>query len=198
MNVHDRPFGFGILTSEGRLDGFDNRLERRLSELKGQFSDEAAYQRLLQQSDPIVYEVYEIRRPERAGELLPGLSVVHPGRVGEEYFMTKGHFHSVRDTAEVYLCLKGLGLLLMETEDGEWAAEELVPGVVVYVPPYWAHRSINVGESEDFVTLFVYPGHAGHDYGTIKRRLFRKRVLWGEEGFRVVDNPTCSVADGGK
>jgi hypothetical protein len=28
----------------------------------------------------VVYEVYELRRPEQSGELLSGLSVVYPGR----------------------------------------------------------------------------------------------------------------------
>ena len=43
--------------------------------------------------NPVLYEVYEIKRPELAGELMYGISIVHPGKVGEEYFMTKGHFH---------------------------------------------------------------------------------------------------------
>src|SRR5271157_125955 len=38
------------------------------------------------------------------GRLRTGLSVVHAGRVGNEYFMTKGHFHAVIDTAETYSC----------------------------------------------------------------------------------------------
>jgi glucose-6-phosphate isomerase len=187
--LDNKPFGFEIFTSENRLDRCDSTTRRTLSALKGYFSDEAAYEQLLRQGDPVIYEVYEIRRPERAGELLSGLSVVHAGCVGDEYFMTKGHFHSIRDTAEVYHCLKGHGLLMAQTEDGEWAAEELVPGRVVYVPPCWAHRSINVGDRDDLVTFFVYPGHAGHDYGAIERRGFRKRVLRGKEGFQIVDNP---------
>ena len=32
------------------------------------------------------------KRPEVAGELLHGVSVIHPGVVGNEFFMTKGHF----------------------------------------------------------------------------------------------------------
>ena len=30
---------------------------------------------------------------------------------------------------------------------------------------------------EDLVTFFVYPGHAGHDYGTIEKQGFSKLVL---------------------
>ena len=144
--------------------------------------------------DPVSYQVYELRRPEVAGELLHGLSVVHPGKVGDEYFMTKGHFHSVRDTGEIYHCLKGRGFLLMENEDGDSAAEELSPGRVVYVPPCWAHRSINTHPSEDLVTLFAYPGNAGHDYGTIEQRGFRKRVIDRCGIPEMIDNPLPASA----
>ena len=83
-------------------------------------------------------------RPEVAGELLHGISIVHPGKVGDEYYMTKGHFHTVLDTAEVYYCLKGDGAMVMETPEGEWSVEELHPGRVLYVPPRWAHRSVPI------------------------------------------------------
>jgi glucose-6-phosphate isomerase len=44
---------------------------------------------------------------------------------------------------------------------------------------------------EDLVTFFIYPGNAGHDYGTIERQGFRKLVLDGESGPEIVDNPRC-------
>jgi glucose-6-phosphate isomerase len=103
--------------------------------------------------------------------------------------MTKGHFHTVLETAEVYYCLKGRGAMVMETPEGEWSVEELVPGRVLYVPPCWAHRSVNTGANEDLVTLFVYPGNAGHDYGTIESQGFRKLMVKGANGAEVVDNP---------
>ena len=116
---------------------------------------------MLAAGDPLIYEVFENRRPETAGELLSGLSVVHPGRVGNEYFMTKGHYHAVRGTAEIYYCLEGKGVLVMENEAGETSVEEFSPGRVVYVTPGSAHRSVNTG-ADDLVTVFVYPGHCGH------------------------------------
>ena len=44
--------------------------------------------------------------------------------------MTKGHFHSVLETAEVYYCLKGHGYMVMEATDGDWTVEELRPGLL--------------------------------------------------------------------
>ena len=188
--MKSRPYGYQILPDE-RGSSFDNHIERRLSSLRNKFSDGEAFQAMLDSGDPLIYEVYEKRRPETAGELLSGLSIVHPGRVGNEYFMTKGHYHLVRDTAEVYYCMQGKGALLMENEAGDTAVEEFYPGRVVYVTPCWAHRSINTGE-EDLVTFFVYPGHAGHDYGTIDATGFRKRLVEQNGLPTVVDNPQWS------
>jgi shikimate 5-dehydrogenase/mannose-6-phosphate isomerase-like protein (cupin superfamily) len=182
------PFAFEILLEESRLTRYDHHIERRLSSLRGQYANIDAYQRLLDSGDPVIYEVYEILRPEVAGELRTGLSVIHPGRVGDEFFMTKGHFHAVVDTAETYYCVKGRGVLLMENAQGNWAAEELRPGRAVCVAPGWAHRSINTGDEEDLATLFTYPADAGHDYGTIERQGFRKRVVSRGGGHRIIDN----------
>jgi glucose-6-phosphate isomerase len=147
---------------------------------------------MLDAGDALIYEVYETKRPEVAGELLSGLSIVHAGRVGNEYYMTKGHYHSVRDTGEIYYCMRGEGVLLMENEDGETVVEEFRPGRVVYVTPRWAHRSINTGK-DDLVTFFVYPGNAGHDYATIDTTDFRKRVIERDGAMAVVDNHGASL-----
>ena len=98
---------------------------------------------MLEKEDRLLYEVYEIRLPEEAGVLLQGISIIHPGKVGDEYFMTKGHFHAVLETSEVYYCLRGSGYMVMETPEGEWAVEALKPNNILYVPPRWAHRSVN-------------------------------------------------------
>ena len=42
----------------------------------------------------------------------------YPGKVGDEYFMTKGHFHTILETCEVYYTLSGQGAMLMETPEG--------------------------------------------------------------------------------
>ena len=74
--------------------------------------------------------------------------------------MTKGHYHTVLETAEIYYTLKGQGYMVMETPEGDWAVEKLKPGSVLYVPPRWAHRSVNIGKEEDLVMFFAYPGDA--------------------------------------
>jgi glucose-6-phosphate isomerase len=183
------PFTCDVSVGDAILSSYDNHIKRRLSAMKGQFFDQAAYEALLAVEDRLLYEVYEIKRPEIAGELLNGLSIVHPGKVGDEFNMTKGHFHTVLETAEVYYCLKGEGMMVMETPEGDWAVESLHPNSVLYVPPRWAHRSVNTGLNEDLVTFFVYPGNAGHDYGTIETQGFRKLVVERSGRPTIIDNP---------
>ena len=186
---NDLPFTFGVNLLEASLDKYDNHIIRKLSSMKGHYFDRQAFDAMLVEKDHLLYQVYETRRPEVAGELLNGLSIVHPGKVGDEYFMTKGHFHTVIETAEVYYCLKGQGYMIMETPEGEWSVEVLQPDRVLYVPPRWAHRSVNISPDEDLVTFFVYPGHAGHDYGTIEQQGFRKLVVEQNGQPVIIDNP---------
>lgn len=188
--MRTEPYTFGLPSGTFIPENYDNHIERRLTDMKGQYLDQDAYRAMLDQEDTLLYEVYEFKRPEVAGELLHGVSIVHPGKVGSEYFMTKGHFHSVLETGEIYYCLQGQGVMVMETPEGEWAVEELRPGRVLYVLPRWAHRSVNTGQDEDLITFFVYPGDAGHDYGTIEQKGFRKLIVdGGDEAFSVIDNP---------
>jgi len=185
----DGPFITKIQSGKIDPEQFDTHVTRTLSSMKGQYLDGPAFDAMLANADSLLYEVYEVRRPEKEGELMSGLSVVHPGKVGSEYFMTKGHFHEVLETGEIYLCLSGTGMMVMETPEGEWSVKELTPGASLYVPPRWAHRSVNTGTGEDLVTYFIYPAHAGHDYGTIETRGFRKLVVDRGNGAQIIDNP---------
>jgi glucose-6-phosphate isomerase len=90
--------------------------------------------------------------------------------------MTKGHYHKVLETGEIYLCLKGRGLMMMKLSDGSCRWENFAPGRLVYAPPYWAHRSVNTG-NEPLISLCIYPGDAGHNYGDIQTEGFPKRVF---------------------
>jgi glucose-6-phosphate isomerase len=184
-----KPFTFSIDLPSGEPTYYEDHLERRLSAMEGQFLDKAAYTAGVANGDPILYEVYEVSRPQVAGELIHGISILHPGKIGDEYYMTKGHFHTVLDTAEIYYCLQGKGVMVMENPEGDWAVEELTPGKVLYVSPRWAHRSVNIGSEETLITFFAYPGNAGHDYGTIETQGYRKLIVEREGEMAIIDNP---------
>ena len=192
--MRDLPFTFTLPLPEVIPSRKDNHVQRRLSALRGQFLDQDTYDEMLSGDDELIYEVYEIKRPEVEGELIMGVSIVHPGKVGREFYMTKGHFHSVLETSEIYYCLRGEGYMVMETPEGETSVEALTPGKVLYVAPGWAHRSVCTSRQEDLVTFFAYPANAGHDYGTIERTGFKKLVLDGPAGPEIVDNPRTAGA----
>lgn len=194
--MKNEPSSFLIREPNYIPSEYDNHIKRTLSKMNGQYLDQDAYDEMLAEEDSLLYEVYELKRPEVAGEILHGVSIIHPGKVGDEYYMTKGHYHTVLDTAEIYYTLQGEGYMVMENPEGDWAVEKLTPGGVLYVPPRWAHRSINVSEDEDLVMFFGYPGNAGHDYGTIETQGFRKLVVEKDGQAAIVDNPRWSMPEG--
>jgi glucose-6-phosphate isomerase len=183
--ININPFSINFDLKNGMSE--DKKSTRRyLSNMKGMFADDAALDAAVKAQDAMIYEFYELGLPETSGNILFGTSIVYPGKVGNEYYMTKGHFHTILDTAEVYYCLSGKGY--MENPEGDWDAQYMTPGKAVYVPQRYAHRSINVG-SETMVTFFAFRADAGHDYGTIETKGYRKLIIEKDGKPVIVDNP---------
>lgn len=184
------PFSVYFSLNNGLSDSRPS-LKRHLSKMRGMYADDRAFEAMLSQGDELLYEFYDLAVPEAEGNLAFGTSIVYPGKVGDEYFMTKGHFHTILDTAEVYYCIGGKGLMLMENPEGDWDAQDFTPGRAVYVPGRYAHRSINTG-TEPLITFYVFRADAGHDYGTIETKGFRKIVVEREGRPAIEDNPKWS------
>lgn len=172
-----QPFTFHLDFAENVLRDPDVRNVRRASAMRGYYQNEAALEELIRaEGDPLHYETFEKHVPEEYGHLLVCVSKIQPGLVGEEFFMTKGHYHTRVNTGEVYFCLQGEGRIVMKTPAGESNTQRMTRGAVVYVPPYWAHRSVNTG-SEPMTMFCVWPGEAGHNYGDIGKEGFPQRVF---------------------
>lgn len=182
-----KPFSVYFSLNNGLSDTKPS-LKRHLSQMKGMYADDVAYEELMSNGDPLLYEFYDLAVPEKEGNLAFGTSIVYPGKVGNEYHMTKGHFHTILDTSEVYYCIGGKGMMLMENPEGDVVAEEFTPGRAVYVPGRYAHRSINTG-TEPLITFYVFRADAGHDYGSIEEKGFRKNVIEQDGLPVIVDNP---------
>jgi glucose-6-phosphate isomerase len=176
-----RPFGVDIDLIEGAMSEPDTHLVRKASDMKGYYSNSKALAELIDRGNPVHYEVFEKHIPEERGHLLICISKLYPGRVGEECFMTKGHYHTVLGTAEVYLCIRGEGLMMMKTTEGDWTTEAMRRNRMVYVPPCWGHRSVNTGD-EPLISFCVYPADAGHNYGDIEKEGFPRRVFRKDGG----------------
>ena len=171
--------------------------KRMLSDMRGMFCDDDAYEKALAEGDRLVYEFYELGCPEESGQLAFGTSITYPGTVGNEYYMTKGHYHVVRNTAEVYYTLSGEGVLVTENEDGQCILLPMAPGTASYVAPGFAHRMVNTG-SQPLVSFYVFRADAGHDYAAIEVGGFRCRIMADEHGRPCVKHgnsllPVCEL-----
>jgi len=161
----------GFLTGEGVETSV-----KKLGQLQGLFHDEAAWQSM--DSGTEVYRV-QFWRPVKDGTpggLFWGSTEILPGRVGDEFFMTHGHFHLNRDRAEFYATIRGSGMLLLMSEDGVTWAERMRPGSVHYIPGRTGHRVANVG-ADSLVFVASWPSDAGHDYESVRTSGFSRRLV---------------------
>lgn len=127
--------------------------------------------------DTILYSVAWFGAgPDSAGGLLFGCTRIEAGKVGNEYFMTHGHFHAQPTRAEFYIPVSGQGLLLLMDRDGKTWAEAMRPGHIHAIDGRYAHRVVNTG-SEPLVFWACWPADAGYDYDTIVRTGFGLRIL---------------------
>jgi glucose-6-phosphate isomerase len=183
------PFNSHLNLATGEIVACTSVVVRRVSDMAGMYRDRDEAQRLVRGENPVVYKVFNVPVPEERGHLQHCTSIVLPGKVGDEYFMTKGHFHAQRGTGEIYLGLQGEGRLLLQNDAGGVEVLDMKPGSVSYIPPDWAHRTVNVGKVP-LVFFAVYPGEAGHDYGTIEQKGFARLIVERNGKPAVVPNPS--------
>jgi glucose-6-phosphate isomerase len=160
----------------GEIDG-RGKIVRHLSDMGASFADPEAYRSALRAGDPVLYHTSQVEDQLGEGDLHYGLGVLLPGKIGDEYYMTKGHIHAWRPAAEVYIGISGRGMMLLEDEtSGECIAVPLEENTIVYVPGNVSHRTINVGNAP-LVYWGILSSRAGHDYGAVAQRNFRKVIV---------------------
>jgi glucose-6-phosphate isomerase len=160
----------------GALEGSGVKESRRtIAGVKGYFLDEAA--RAAMDQGRLAYRVqaYEPKPEGEPGAVCCATTFLEPGLVGDEYFLTRGHFHAADDRPELEVTVAGAGMLVLMTRDRRTWAEPMRPGSVHHVPPGTAHRVANVGD-EPLVFVSYWPSETGHDYAAIVARGFGARV----------------------
>src|SRR5579863_6106593 len=121
-------------------------VKRHLHDLCGCFADATAFAVAAAAGNPLIYSVAAVESASGAGDLHYGVGRLLPGKIGDEYYLTKGHLHAWREAAEIYLGLAGDGVMLLEDEaSGGSRIVPLRPNGVVYVPGHTAHRTVNTG-----------------------------------------------------
>ena len=185
--VNYEPIQIDLLTGTLAGNGV-NEMRRTLGELNGVFRDDTAWS--LMDPAQVVYRVQRFTPVEEglAGGLFWGTTFVQPGLVGDEYFMTKGHYHSLRDRSEYYLTIKGEGALILMDENRKTRFELMHPGSLHYVPGGHAHRVANTG-SVVLSSLACWPSDAGHDYESVMDRGFSSRLRMVNGSPRLVEEP---------
>jgi glucose-6-phosphate isomerase len=149
---------------------------RKLKDLKGIFQDEASFDRMNVEQLAYTVQAWQPVAEGTPGGLFFGTSTIMPGKVGNEYFMTKGHFHAQSDRAEFYWGIQGKGMLiLMDCERNTWAEEEY-PGSLHYIGADIAHRLANTG-TVNLIVGACWPSDAGHDYEKIAKNGFSARLI---------------------
>ena len=145
------------------------QIVRTLKDMKEYFIDEEAV-KLLLKKNPIIYTV----ESHKEGLLSVSNTIINPGKVGAEYFMTKGHYHE-NPSGEAYVLIRGEGKIVMQ-KGKDCCVVKLDKKKPYLVPAGWAHRTVNTGKGK-LEFLNFYPTKAGHDYNKLKKAGgFKKRV----------------------
>ncbi|MBP1694455.1 MAG: glucose-6-phosphate isomerase, archaeal [Chloroflexi bacterium] len=188
IKPYDQPVRLQLDLVSGSFSPFTEFYERRLSQLATLFHDQAAVQHMLAADDPLLFDVRSSPFVTSLSDFTFVITRIYPGLVGDEYFMTKGHFHLLLEMPEIYFCLRGQGYLLLESAEGDFHAQWLSPGTVSHIPPGYAHRTVNIGR-EPLIFSAVQHLKAGHDYGKIAQRGFSRLVIQRNGKPELVENP---------
>ena len=129
----------------------DRKTIRKYADMKDRFTSEI-------KGNPIIYTVYI--KDFQGFET--GLTVIESGKVGKEYFMTKGHKHK-NPVEEIYVLIKGSGKLLIK-EKSKVRKLNMKKGKIYFIPAKSGHRIINTGKNR-LEVFTIYSKNAGHDYG---------------------------------
>lgn len=153
-------------------------VSRTVGDLKGFWADEDAAAAMSE--EPLYLTQTWFPHPDGTeGAVLWGNTVLYPGNVGGEYFMTRGHWHLKQTHGELIVCVSGVGALLLMDEARETTVVELSPGTTFHIDGKYAHRTVNTGD-EPLVFLCAWPADCGHDYEGIRKDGFSRRLLVGE------------------
>ncbi len=183
------PTSHHINPTNGELTNASGHYSKSLRDLAGVYRDEVAFsEAVARDGDAMVYRVSDVRPDAGHGDLIFGTTFMEPGRIGDEFFMTRGHIHATANRPETYYGEAGQGVMLLESPEGETRVLEVLPRQIVYVPPFWIHRSVNTGAAP-LVMSFCYPSDSGQDYSIIERSGgMASRIVADGTGWKEIPN----------
>ena len=112
----------------GRLAGANGRYAKTLSQLSGLYEDASSYEAALQAyGETPVYEVMDLHPSSAAGDLIFGVTRMVPGKIGREYFLTRGHIHAKANRPEIYYGESGNGSNHRRARRGRFQSARAMP-----------------------------------------------------------------------
>ena len=143
---------------------YNKVVTRRFKDMKDRYKNSEGIK-----GNPVIYRVYI--SDFQCFEV--GLTVIEPGTINKEYYMTFGHKH-VKPTKEIYILISGKGKLLVKGKSLK--VFDLKKGKTYILPKGEGHRIVNTGNKK-LEVLTIYMKTAGHDYkfSFDKSRMFFKR-----------------------
>jgi len=184
-----QPFYSLVNFSNGKVTDYHNKAIRKYKDMENFFKMYLTKDIKANLKEKTIYESYEIRLPKKNGNLSWCTTIIYPGDIAGEYFMTKGHFHKNDISAELYLCIQGEGYIIMQNHEGKFIDCKIVPGKAISVPPEWGHRVINSDKNNKLIFVAVYASDAGHDYAFIEEKGFKKLLISENGKPKFIDNP---------
>ncbi|MCK5149616.1 cupin domain-containing protein [Candidatus Pacearchaeota archaeon] len=140
---------------------YDKKIIRKFKDMKEKFKESNNIK-----NNPLLYQVYI----KDFGCFETGLTVIEPGTINKEFYMTKGHKHQ-KPTKEIYILLKGKGKLIIQ--DKKTKILNLKKDKTYIIPKKSGHRLINTGDKK-LEVLTIYSKNAGHSYNfKFKKRVFK-------------------------
>ncbi len=144
------------------LKNHDRVITRKFSDMLDKYKNTKGIK-----SNPTIYKVFikDFKTFES------GITVIEPGTINKEFFMTKGHKHT-DNSQEIYIFLEGKGKLLIQ--NSKTKIYELKKDKIYIIPKKSGHRLINTGNKK-LKVLTIYKKNSGHDYNfKFKNRFFKK------------------------
>lgn len=188
MTTDSTPYCFPIDISAGTLADGTFRAWH-LAEVAASFQDHPDPG--VASRDPCIYTTSMHAGGEEAGDLTFGVTRINPGKIGAEFFMTRGHIHA-EPASETYTFLAGTGGVLCRRDAVVvWTAASA--GSVVYIPAGWLHRTVNTGVDR-LVFLTAVASTAGHDYSLVEAEGMGARVIDTADGPAVTAEPAFVVS----
>ena len=141
---------------------------RKLKDVVKWYSDKKAIKKELKKNkNKVIYETFT----DNFYPINLTLTTIHPGTIGKEYYMTKGHIHR-KKVPEFYILLEGKGKLLMQ-KSSHVKVIDLKKREIALIPVGYAHRLINTGNKK-LKVLTIYDQESKPDYNIkFKKRFFR-------------------------